>query len=548
MMIPRIPLWAVLLCLATLCFGIADHDLWSPDEPREAAIGLEMANGPDRLIPRLAGYPFVEKPPLYYWLSAGAIRLAGNLIGPTAAARGLSALAAAGCLLLTFLATRSYLGKNGALAVTLILVTFYGLWRGAHWIIIDTVLTFFITGAVFLFFGGLDRARKPLILAAYLLAGAAFLTKGPIAWVTIFFPWAIIYYFYRDRIRKELILHLCGLILMIGPTLVWVILFRLRAGPDLWWAWFWDNQFGRFLGTSTHLGNLKGPGYYFWLFPLILLPWTPALIGWVAGRGWRRLREYPPGRRNLVLISLAWLAGSFVVLSVSGTKREPYLYPLLPAAAILVFEGIRIGPRWTRIVLLVVSAIFVLPMAVFSFFAIDWIDQRVVTGLTVQPIALIGTAVSLYALFRLKSNPIARTAVIAAVFYLGYMLIAHPIFNKVWSYKAVTEAMAEAIPPGYEDRVGIWMSDEHTPALFFFYSGLKLTRITGEPDEWMRNVLEGKDPRFKLAIVHRYDRFRKEPERWPEWKVLAEKQKGRRRIYALIAGPDFTPLPLAEVD
>ena len=88
----RIPAWVILICLATLVFGIAGHALWTADEPREAEIAREMAAGGSWIIPHLAGVPFVEKPPLYYWLSALAMMTAGKIVGTTAAARAVAAL------------------------------------------------------------------------------------------------------------------------------------------------------------------------------------------------------------------------------------------------------------------------------------------------------------------------------------------------------------------------------------------------------------------------------------------------------------------------
>ena len=70
-----IPFWIVILCLLISLVGIADHDLWTPDEPREAAIMLSMSRTGNLIIPDLAGVPFVEKPPLYYIVGAGALRL-----------------------------------------------------------------------------------------------------------------------------------------------------------------------------------------------------------------------------------------------------------------------------------------------------------------------------------------------------------------------------------------------------------------------------------------------------------------------------------------
>src|SRR5207237_380561 len=52
--------------------------LWTPDEPREADIAWRMSQQTDRTLPQLAGTPFLEKPPLSYWMSAAAISLFGD--------------------------------------------------------------------------------------------------------------------------------------------------------------------------------------------------------------------------------------------------------------------------------------------------------------------------------------------------------------------------------------------------------------------------------------------------------------------------------------
>src|ERR1700753_973911 len=75
------PGWAlrVLLALAPLWFiGIADRGLWTPDEPREAAFAWRRSQQVDRTLPELAGTPFLEKPPLSYWMSAAGLRLFGE--------------------------------------------------------------------------------------------------------------------------------------------------------------------------------------------------------------------------------------------------------------------------------------------------------------------------------------------------------------------------------------------------------------------------------------------------------------------------------------
>src|SRR5262249_60192269 len=69
----------VVLALAPLWLvGIFGRGLWTPDEPREADIAWRMSLQSDRTRPSLAGVPFLEKPPLSYWMSAATLTLFGD--------------------------------------------------------------------------------------------------------------------------------------------------------------------------------------------------------------------------------------------------------------------------------------------------------------------------------------------------------------------------------------------------------------------------------------------------------------------------------------
>ncbi len=50
--------------------GVFDRSLWKADEPYSFGIVWEMLQDHQWLIPHIAGQPFVEKPPLVYWLAA----------------------------------------------------------------------------------------------------------------------------------------------------------------------------------------------------------------------------------------------------------------------------------------------------------------------------------------------------------------------------------------------------------------------------------------------------------------------------------------------
>src|SRR4051794_20587470 len=115
----RQPLVLAVVLAFVACFaGIGSHHLWSPDEPTGAAVGREMLESGDLIVPRLNGQPFLEKPPLYWWVQTAALRRWGST---APAARLPSALFSALTLLVTFALGRRLNGwRSGLLAVAVL--------------------------------------------------------------------------------------------------------------------------------------------------------------------------------------------------------------------------------------------------------------------------------------------------------------------------------------------------------------------------------------------------------------------------------------------
>ena len=74
----RWPLLVILALAPVWIIGILCRSAWTPDEPREADIAWRMTLQSDRTLPQLADTPFLEKPPLSYWMSAAAIEVYGD--------------------------------------------------------------------------------------------------------------------------------------------------------------------------------------------------------------------------------------------------------------------------------------------------------------------------------------------------------------------------------------------------------------------------------------------------------------------------------------
>jgi len=65
------------LVVAWLLPGLVGHDPWKPDEAYTFGLIFHIRETGDWLVPTLAGEPFVEKPPLYFWTRSSPIRSAG---------------------------------------------------------------------------------------------------------------------------------------------------------------------------------------------------------------------------------------------------------------------------------------------------------------------------------------------------------------------------------------------------------------------------------------------------------------------------------------
>src|SRR6266542_2408717 len=106
--------------LALTLFHTKQIPLIDRDEGRYAEAAREMLALRDWLVPRLFGVPYLEKPPLFYWLAAVALGLAGM---DEFGARLVSGLAAAAGVLSTGLFARRIFCPTAGITSAVILAT-----------------------------------------------------------------------------------------------------------------------------------------------------------------------------------------------------------------------------------------------------------------------------------------------------------------------------------------------------------------------------------------------------------------------------------------
>jgi 4-amino-4-deoxy-L-arabinose transferase-like glycosyltransferase len=334
------------LALYLLFFDhLADRDLWSSHEARAAMDAQSALDGNWRLPHLYDGRAEVQKPPLYYWLVALAAAPRGGV--DTWAVRLPAALSALGCVLvLGALGWRRGRPLAGVAAGMILATAVHFTWL-ARIGRIDMPLSLATSLAVVCIHqAGREslRAARVLLLIGYLAMAAGVLLKGPIGLVL---PCAVLMTnSLLDQILERRSSHSAfriphsalGLSLVAALTLPWFLWANAHTGGEFFREFFWRHNVERGLGD----GALRSHPWWLYLpyFANDFLPWTPllALAGYsCVRRGW--WRDDPDMRLGLV-----WLVVIVAGLSLSSFKRDDYLLPAYPGAAL--FLGCAVQRWW----------------------------------------------------------------------------------------------------------------------------------------------------------------------------------------------------------
>jgi len=330
---PTAPWWRDALLLACLLalffgFGLGERALWHPDEGRYSEIPREMVETGDYVTPRLNGVKYFEKPVLFYWLQAGAIKLFG--VNEWALRLWPALLALAG-VLAVYGAGRALWDRRAGLVAAAVLATSPLYYLMARIITLDMAVSVFLTGALLAFLLGVrappGRTRALYLYGFYALCAAATLTKGLIglvipalvigAWIVLLWDWRLLL-----SIRLP-----TGLLLFFALAVPWHW-FAAQANPEFAQFYFIHEHFERYL-TTTH-GRYQPWWFFAPVLILGMLPWIglvfPALRDSLTG--WRQRREE--------LFLLLWAGLVFAFFSASSSKLIPYILPILPPLALLV--------------------------------------------------------------------------------------------------------------------------------------------------------------------------------------------------------------------
>jgi 4-amino-4-deoxy-L-arabinose transferase-like glycosyltransferase len=302
------------------------RDLWYPDEPDIAEVARAMFTSGDWVAPRRLGSIWVDYPPLLYWAGTASSHLLGGM--SEFSLRLPNALAAIALALATGAAGARWLGERAGLWAGFALLTFVQYVHQAVSYRPDVLLALAVGAGLFLYARGAGHpARWWPRIAGFVLLGLAMLAKGPLG---LLLPGLVLTLWHAARREWRRLLELGPLALVaLAVYLPWFVACARAMGSHAMFSEFYAQNVARFYSGSR--GHERPVTYYLVQVVNDLSPWVlllPAALVWIRRSGLWRDRH--------VQLVLWWFGTFFVVLSAAVTKRQLYLLPAYPAAALIL--------------------------------------------------------------------------------------------------------------------------------------------------------------------------------------------------------------------
>ncbi len=523
----KIGAWVVLGLSAFLfLIRLGDRAIWS-SEYRWAEIAREMIKTGNYFWPTLDGHVYYDKPLGTYWLVVASTWVSGGM--NELAARLPCAIA--GILAVAFLiliVRRLYDGRTavwaGFILATSFSFTFFSRTASAD---VET-----ITGelaALLLFLRYENEPDGWWVIGLWLIMAVTSQMKGLLGFVLpimVIGSYATLANGWTDFGRGFLEGSLASRARWVMKRNRWLFNWRTLIGVVLGFAVYLipfeisqivmrsDNGlyevFRENIVRFFHPFDHRGPVYlYVYVIFALMAPWSlmlPAALVHTHRRRHIGLEDHD--RSDRFVLVFFW--STFVFFTLSGSRRDYYLLPILPAAAILVSRLLNAPSKeslslWTRRLLVWGFALFTVIVA-FGFITMlppSWILPGRLAGLPHAPgriwfgiFWIVSVIAVLYTLRKFNLNRVAVSLGIVAYLVMIYIYaIAMPAADVYRPEKPFAEAIVKRFgryPAGmvfYKTQEGLFYIDPPKPIPFYKY-----------PKAFHRALKEGK---VRLIVVAR---------------------------------------------
>jgi 4-amino-4-deoxy-L-arabinose transferase-like glycosyltransferase len=479
--LPPSPAVLALIALAFVAPGLVGHDPWRAFDVITIDLVSQMHLTGDWLVPRLAGDPFLEDPPLYCWVALAFAKTLGEPLGFHNAVRLASGLAMLAAIWFLFKAGRALEAGSEEKAVSasapLILIGSVGLVVHAHEAVPDLAALAAVCAGFFFLFADRNAFYSGAGFGASL--GIAFLSSDSVMpvvlWATALLAHAVCDEWRNARAARFLATGIIafGLVAASWPFVLW-----LRA-PDLALAW-WS-------GASTPRGGfLANLRYYLATASWSTWPAWPlaAWSAWALRKNWRAPRFFVPLAAALI---------GLPVIAFAGPQQDINTIALIAPLALLGAQGVpqlRRGAAnaldWFGVITFTICAAVVWLCYIAAMIGLP--PQILRNVLKTAPgfvpqfepaqfaAALALTLAWLYLAFFVppsRTRGVARWAAGVAVAWGTFATLGLTWLDYVKSYRSVALQLKAALPPGAGCISQRFLGDPQRAALSY-HAGIRI--------------------------------------------------------------------------
>ena len=338
---------AVVLLAATIfLLRLGDRSFWG-SESRWGEITREMQLTGNYFWPTINGEVYYDKPLLSYWLIAATAYLTGDLNELTV--RLPSAMAGLLGVALLMVLTRQIYDDRTAVLAGCILATSYSYVFWSRVASADIENATGVLAALTLYFRNQERPNGWWVIGLWLIMAVTSLTKGLLGFVLpllVIGSYSLLADGWRQLTQKfrhgplkawlawlvtenRWFFNYKTLLAMGVAVCVYALPFAISAalmGSNIGPSTVVRENITRFFEPFDH----RGPFYlYTYAIFELMAPWCLFLPAALIA-----IHAKPEGRNDRFVLAYFW--ATFVFFTLSGSRRDYYLLPILPAAAIIV--------------------------------------------------------------------------------------------------------------------------------------------------------------------------------------------------------------------
>lgn len=262
------PWLLLLLSLFWLLPGLIGHDPWKPLENQSVAVIQSLLQSAEWSLPTLAGAPYLEHAPLYYWCAAALGRVLGWFGVPLHdAARLTTGLWMALAMWGVGLAGRELFGKRYGRVAVVALISGVGMLQWGHHVSPAVVALAAFAWQLY----ALALARRMALAAGAVLGLSWLVLLLGATWSEVLLSIScalLLAVFPAWRRSGYLAALLAALVIAVPLGLLWPLSLQ-RHAPEAFDLWWHDLAFGPY-GGATDLRFFHKPGY------------LPSIVMWFA--------------------------------------------------------------------------------------------------------------------------------------------------------------------------------------------------------------------------------------------------------------------------